>query len=358
MPAALDIMVDGYFGREIMESEKKDKIIYLFPVLYVIAVYLFPVLFFKLNGDEVQEATGAEHLNQVALFLPVIFGLINLIAVICFRNLDRIKFLRCMLIVKIGLIPFHVLGGLCIALALLFMFSPVVIMIAVGPAIAVTFSVAGWLILLFGSPYSITYLIKASREEIHPAGICVAAGVAQYFFVWDVASSIYLAIRERMHGIRTFESVQDENDIMNIEKDNTIKEGEVKMERVAEYLKNAGTYYLATMDGDQPRVRPFGTANVFEGKLYIQTGKSKDVSKQIHANPKVEICACTGPEWVRISATLVEDDRREARVAMLDAYPSLQAMYSPDDGNTEVFYLKDATATFCSFTKAPETVTF
>ena len=130
------------------------------------------------------------------------------------------------------------------------------------------------------------------------------------------------------------------------------------MERVEEFLKEAGTYYLATVEGDQPRVRPFGTANIFEGKLYIQTGKSKNVSKQIHANPKVEICACKGPEWLRVACTLVEDDRVEARQAMLDAYPSLQGMYSADDGNTEVFYLKDATAVFSSFTAAPETVTF
>ena len=133
---------------------------------------------------------------------------------------------------------------------------------------------------------------------------------------------------------------------------------EVIMQRVVDFLKKAETYYLATVDGDQPRVRPFGTVNVFEGKLYIQTGKSKDVSKQIHANPKVEICAFKDGEWLRVAGTLVEDDRREARVAMLEAYPSLQAMYSPDDGNTEVLYLKDATATFSSFTAAPETVKF
>lgn len=130
------------------------------------------------------------------------------------------------------------------------------------------------------------------------------------------------------------------------------------MQRVEKFLKEAGTYYLATTEGDQPRVRPFGTVNIFEGKLYIQTGKSKNVSKQIHVNPKVEICACNGGEWLRVAGTLVEDDRTEARQSMLDAYPSLQAMYSADDGNTEVFYLKDATAVFSSFTAAPETVTF
>ena len=130
------------------------------------------------------------------------------------------------------------------------------------------------------------------------------------------------------------------------------------MERVVQFLKEAETYYLATVEGDQPRVRPFGTAHIFEGKLYIQTGKVKDVSKQIHANPKVEICAYKNGEWLRVAGELVEDDRREARQSMLDAYPSLQNMYSADDGNTEVFYLKNATATFSSFTHEPEVVKF
>lgn len=130
------------------------------------------------------------------------------------------------------------------------------------------------------------------------------------------------------------------------------------MEKVLQFLKDAGVYYLATVDGDQPRVRPFGTALIFEGKLYIQTGKSKDVSKQIHANPKVELCAFNNGKWLRISGELAEDDRREARKAMLDSYPDLRNMYSEDDGNTEVFYLKNAKATFSSFTVAPEVIEF
>ncbi len=130
------------------------------------------------------------------------------------------------------------------------------------------------------------------------------------------------------------------------------------MERVVKFLKDAGEYYLATVDGDQPRVRPFGTVNVFDGKVYIQTGKSKDVSRQIHANPKVELCAFMNGEWLRVSGTLKEDPRREAKQSMLDAYPSLQGMYSADDDNTEVFYFENATAVFSSFTKAPETVKF
>ena len=130
------------------------------------------------------------------------------------------------------------------------------------------------------------------------------------------------------------------------------------MERVAAFLKEAETYYLATVEGDQPRVRPFGTAHIFEGKLYIQTGKSKEVSKQIHANPKAEICAFKNGDWIRIACELVEDDRREARASMLDAYPMLRGMYNEDDGNTEVFYLQIATATISSFTKAPEVIKF
>ena len=130
------------------------------------------------------------------------------------------------------------------------------------------------------------------------------------------------------------------------------------MEKVYAFLKDAGTYYLATVEGDQPRVRPFGTVNIFEGKLYIQTGKVKPVAKQIAANPKAEICAFKDGTWLRVACTLVEDDRAEARKSMLDAYPNLRAMYDENDGNTVVYYLADAEATFSSFTAAPETVKF
>ncbi|MBD5470444.1 MAG: NimC/NimA family protein [Lachnospiraceae bacterium] len=130
------------------------------------------------------------------------------------------------------------------------------------------------------------------------------------------------------------------------------------MEKVFQFLKDAETYYLATVEGDQPRVRPFGTIHIFEGKLYIQTGKVKEVSKQITANSKVEICAMKEGDWIRVAGTLVEDDRIEARQSMLDAYPSLQNMYAADDGNTQVFYLENATATISSFTHEPEVIKF
>lgn len=133
---------------------------------------------------------------------------------------------------------------------------------------------------------------------------------------------------------------------------------EKPMQRVYDFLKKCGTYYLATVDGDQPRVRPFGTVDIFEGKLYIQTGKSKDVSKQIQNNAKVELCAFDGEKWLRVAGTLVRDDRIEVKAHMLDAYPSLKSMYRAEDDNTEVLYFKDATAVFSSFTTAPETVTF
>jgi len=129
------------------------------------------------------------------------------------------------------------------------------------------------------------------------------------------------------------------------------------IDEVCEFLKEVGTYYLATIDGDQPRVRPFGTAHIFEGKLYIQTGKSKDVAKQIAANPKFEICAFSN-KWIRVSGKLVEDPRIEAQESMLEAYPSLKSMYAAGDGNTVVYYIEDGVATFSSFTEPPRTLEF
>ena len=130
------------------------------------------------------------------------------------------------------------------------------------------------------------------------------------------------------------------------------------MERVCQFLKDAGVYYLATVEGDQPRVRPFGTAHIFEGKLYIQTGKVKPTSRQLLANPKAEISAFHNGTWIRLAGELVEDDRMEAKKSMLDAYPNLRSMYDENDSNTQVFYFKNAVATFSSFGAATETVVF
>jgi len=130
------------------------------------------------------------------------------------------------------------------------------------------------------------------------------------------------------------------------------------MKEVYDFLKKCQTYYLATVEGDQPRVRPFGTIDLFEDKLYIQTGKVKKVSKQIAANPKIEICGMSDGKWIRIEAVAIADERLEAKQHMLDAYPSLRGMYQADDNNTEVLYLKDVTATIASFTGAPDVIRF
>ena len=130
------------------------------------------------------------------------------------------------------------------------------------------------------------------------------------------------------------------------------------MEEVYEFLKKCGTFYLATEEGDQPRVRPFGVVNIFEGKLYIQTGKVKNVSKQMQINPNVEICGFMDGKWIRLEGKVVRDDRYEAKASMLDANPSLKSMYSADDDNTEVLYFENAKATFSSFTEEPRVVEF
>ena len=130
------------------------------------------------------------------------------------------------------------------------------------------------------------------------------------------------------------------------------------IEKVSAFLEECGTYFLATAEGDQPRVRPFGTILVYEDKLYIQTGKVKPVSHQLAANPKAEICAFKDGRWLRISGSLVNDDRVEVKTAMLEKYPSLRAMYSPEDDNTQVLYFLGAEAVFSSFTAAPETSRF
>jgi len=131
------------------------------------------------------------------------------------------------------------------------------------------------------------------------------------------------------------------------------------MNEIFEYLKKCGTFYLATMDGDQPRVRPFGAIDVFEGKVYIQTGNVKKVFAQMKINPKIEISGMANDgSWIRVEASAIRDDRFEVRQHMLDAYPSLKSMYAADDGNTEVLYLKDATATIYTFTNEPKIIKF
>jgi len=127
------------------------------------------------------------------------------------------------------------------------------------------------------------------------------------------------------------------------------------MKEVQEFLKECGVYYLATVDGNEPKVRPFGTAEIFEDHLYIQTGKNKNVFKQIEKNPNVELCAFKDGRWIRVSGELIADDRVEAKKDMLDKNPNLRGMYDENDDNTQVLYFKNGVATFSSFT-APNAV--
>jgi len=156
---------------------------------------------------------------------------------------------------------------------------------------------------------------------------------------------------------------KDKNKQKIVKEDNKIELKETILENtdmkaVYDFLKKCKTYYLATVENDQPRVRPFGTIDLFENKLYIQTGKIKNVSKQMAKNPKIEICAFDGNSWIRIKAVAVNDDRIQAKQHMLDNYPELQKMYKADDNNTQVLYLKNVTATFYSFGQEPKTVKF
>ena len=130
------------------------------------------------------------------------------------------------------------------------------------------------------------------------------------------------------------------------------------MHEVYEFIRSAGVYYLATLEGDQPRVRPFGTIDLFDGRLYIQTGKRKSVADQLKANPNIELSAMLNGRWIRLTAEAVLDENVDAQTHMLDSYPSLKAMYAPGDGNTEVYWLRNATATICSFTAEPEVYQF
>ena len=130
------------------------------------------------------------------------------------------------------------------------------------------------------------------------------------------------------------------------------------MKEIQEFLKECGVYYLATIDGDQPRVRPFGTAEIFDEHLYIQTGKKKDVFKQISENNNVEICAFKDGKWIRVTGKLVLDDRVEAKKYMLDMNPDLRGMYNELDDNTAVLYFESGQAIISSFTDAPKVINF
>lgn len=130
------------------------------------------------------------------------------------------------------------------------------------------------------------------------------------------------------------------------------------MQKVFDFIKSCRVYYIATMDGDQPRVRPFGTIDIYDGKIYFLTGKNKQISKQIGDNPKIEICAYNGDKWIRVQAVAIEDETIEAKQQVLNAFPFLQDVFKADDDNTQVFYLSNAVAMISSFEMEPEVIKF
>jgi len=135
---------------------------------------------------------------------------------------------------------------------------------------------------------------------------------------------------------------------------------QANMEEVQAYLKECGTFFIATVDGDQPRVRAFGVSEIIDGRLYIMTGKVKDVYKQMAKNGKFEICALkkSGSEWMRLSGTLVNDETLAVKEEFLNRNEGLKSMYKADDDNMAVLYITNATARFCSFTEQERKVNF
>ena len=184
-----------------MKEEQRFSPLYLLAGLYILGVYAFVPLFLLLNRDAGEAHSQAEYdamVSEFPLLIPLILGIVNLIAVIALRrHTTRGQLLNCALAVKYALVPFYIIGGLCIAAALLLMFTPVVIMVFVGPAVAVTFSFAGWLILIGAAPFSVGYIVKANRERVHHKALCIIAGVLQFFFTADVISMMVLAFKEK-----------------------------------------------------------------------------------------------------------------------------------------------------------------
>ncbi len=130
------------------------------------------------------------------------------------------------------------------------------------------------------------------------------------------------------------------------------------MNEIYDFLKKCGTYYLGTVEDNKPKIRPFGTIDIYNGKLTIQTGLKKDVAKQMIKNPNITICAFDGNKWIRVDAIAKLDDSIEASSHMLERYPNLKGMYTPGDGNTCVFVLESGQATISSFVEKPKTIKF
>lgn len=174
-------------------KEKRDfHPIYILAAAYVICMYLFPIIYYMINQNDDK--------NMWSLLIPFVFGLINFIVIIVRKNeIDRVQFLNCAVIIKYALIPLYIIGGFCVVISLLLMFTPVVFMIFVGPIVAVTFSILGWIIMVGAAPYTIAYIVKSCKQGVHGKALSIATAICQFFFIVDVISIMILALKEKRY---------------------------------------------------------------------------------------------------------------------------------------------------------------
>ena len=119
------------------------------------------------------------------------------------------------------------------------------------------------------------------------------------------------------------------------------------LERIDQFLSECGVFFLATSDGDQPKCRPLGFHMLKDGKIYFGIGTFKDVYKQVTKNPKVEICACKGLNFMRYCGKAKFDDNPELSKQALEAMPMLKKIYNDETGYVlAMFSLEDAFAEF------------
>ncbi len=176
-------------------SFPSTKLIYAAAVLYVLSAYLIPILFLVTGSAEEE---GASTFPSWILLVPIILGLVNLTIVLTAKQkIQRKQLLVCSMIIKYGLIPFYIMGGLCIAVSLLLMFTPLVFMIFIGPMLAFMLAVYGWIILLGAAPYSVGYIVRCYREEIYSKALLIISAIMQFFFTMDVIFITVLAIKEK-----------------------------------------------------------------------------------------------------------------------------------------------------------------
>lgn len=170
------------------EQRKGFHPFYIFPLMYVVSLYLFP--FFSYIGQK-------SSVLSYSVYLPIVFGILNIVVSIVFcKPENRIMMLNAAVLVKYTMIPFFVIGGIVVILSFFLSFIPVPFMIFLGPMIATIGVVGGWIILVFESPYVISYLHLSSKTKIRPSFMTILHILLQFFFLIDVLDVMFLTLRE------------------------------------------------------------------------------------------------------------------------------------------------------------------